>query len=183
MTSFNVQTKQTSGKGYVRYFFKDSITGKEIDSIRIPTFTPNSPTALTKIVSAHCLSGDPAYAVTHIEWGVGNTGINTTDPENPDLSSPLSPTGILTPVSIEFTSNPGEVKFTSALTDAYYPGATNIWEVGLRTSALIGNGSLASPQYPKGMLAAYFQNSSSVPKSVGSVVLGVQWLFVYTSTN
>lgn len=176
-----IVSKSVVGKGFVKFELRDSLTKQIISEELYPAFEPNSPTELAKVVAAMCLAGNTQYAVSFIEWGIGTTGLNTSVPTNPDLASPLTVNGILTPVTAEPTANAGEMLFSSTLTDAYYGSDASIWEVGLRTSPIIGTGTALVPQYPKGMLMAYFQNSGPVPKTVGRVELGVKWLYIYTT--
>ncbi len=167
-----IHSKGVLGHGQVRYHYFDSLTGKKLDTIILPSYKPNNATVLAKVVAAHCLGGDSAYAITQIEWGIGNTGMNEDDANNPDLGTQLS-SGIFTPVTFEFTDKAGEIKFSSALTDDAYPDSANIWEVGLRTDPIL--------TWTKGLMVAYFQNNAAIQKSAGRVSVGIEWLYIYTS--
>ncbi len=172
--------KAPQGKGYVAFRVIDEVTGKDISHVRLPLFKPNTACIQAKINAAHTQAGDPNYAVTRIEWGTGHS--QPAQYADTNLESPLAisdPTtqGVFSPVTAEFPTTDGQVRYISELTSAT-PGlstfetpSVNIWEVGLRTAPL--------PGYPKGLLVARFVNDAPIQKSGTRVKIGIEWLYIF----
>lgn len=169
-----------SPKGLVTIKVMDAVTGKDISRLKLPVRSPNTACIQSKIAAAHVLAGDPAYAVTRIEWGIGHSGpaqLANTNLETPLYSTDPLTQGVFSAATAEFPTADGQVRFISELTSttpglaAFETPSVNIWEVGLRTSPL--------PGYPKGLLVARFVNDAPIQKSGSRVKIGIEWLYIY----
>jgi hypothetical protein len=167
-------------KGYVTMTVMDAETGQVIQALNLPKHKPNQATALAKVAAAHVLAGDSTYAVTKVEWGRGhnsNPSLSDTNLESPLYTVDPLVEGIFTPVSYEFPSTAGQVRFLTELTSttpgisAFETPSVDIWEVGLRTNPL--------PGFPKGLLIARFVNTAPIQKSGVRVKIGLEWLYIY----
>lgn len=168
--------------GFVTLTKTDMVTGENISRLILPVKQPNSATNQAKIAAAHCLGGDSAFAVTRVEWGIGhatNPSLSDTNLEHPLYTTNPNLEGIYTPVTKEYPSASGQIRFISELTSdtvglaSFETPSVDIWEVALRTDPLPLLG------YPKGLIIARFVNDSPIQKSGIRTRIGIEWLYIY----
>jgi hypothetical protein len=169
---------QPPGLVSIRVF--DTITGRDISRVKLPTLRPNTACVQAKIMAAHTSAGDSTYAISRIEWGTGHTtaaSYSDTNLETPLYTSNPLTEGVFSPVTHEFPTIDGQTRYLSELNSstpglaAFETPSVDIWEVGLRTAAL--------PGFPKGLLVARFVNDAPIQKSGTRTKIGIEWLYIY----